>query len=290
VQQPVRSGKYMAIKKAMELVDTPIVVFSDANSMLNREALRQIVPHFANQDVGAVAGEKKILYEQQHSAVGQAEGWYWKYESFMKRLDSGLYSVVGAAGELFSIRTSLFEPINDAVILDDLVISMQASLKGYRIIYEPGAYATELPSISLSEEEKRKTRIAAGAFQSIFLLSRALNPFFKPVLFFQFLSRRIFRWVLGPMAMILLLISNIYLVYAQGVKGNYQIFLFVQGTLYLMAFCGFLLIRKGRQAGIFNIPFYFVFMNYCMIKGFFRNLENLQEVNWEKVKRQSVPL
>ena len=290
VQQPVRTGKYKAIKKAMELVDTPVVIFSDANSILNPKALRKIVPHFADEKTGAVAGEKKILYQQQHSAVGQAEGWYWKYESFMKRLDSGLYSVVGAAGELFAMRTTLFYPLEGPVILDDLVISMQACLKGYRISYEPEAYASELPSASLFEEEKRKTRIASGAFQSIKLLSKVLNPFYRPVLFFQFLSRRIFRWIFGPLSMLLLLLTNAYLVYVQNIKGNYETFVYIQFVLYFMALVGFLLIRKGRHAGLCNIPFYFIFMNYCMIKGFFRNLDRQPEVNWEKVQRQSITL
>jgi len=83
--------------------------------------------------------------------VGAGEGLYWKYESLLKQLDSDFYSVVGAAGELFSLRRSLFEPVPDAVILDDFIISMKVAAKGFRIVYEPGAYAMELPSFSMEE-------------------------------------------------------------------------------------------------------------------------------------------
>lgn len=281
-----RKGKYAAIKKAMARVKTPIVVFSDANSQLNPEALEKMVGHYTDNKVGAVAGEKKILYQQEHSAVGQAEGWYWRYESFMKKLDAGFYTVIGAAGELFSIRTGLFQPLQDTVILDDLVISLQVCMQGYKIAYEPGAFAAELPSVSLKEEEQRKIRIAAGAFQSLHLLSSLFNPFKHPLLFFQFISRRFFRWVLGPLALFLLLLTNIYIVSLPLQSGIFLWFLYTQLFLYFLAFWGYVLIRSGRPAGICNIPFYFLFMNYCLFKGFFRFTRGSQTVLWQKVVRR----
>ncbi|MER3464957.1 MAG: glycosyl transferase, partial [Chitinophagaceae bacterium] len=124
-----------------------MVVFTDANSVLNKSALQAIVQHYADEKVGGVAGEKKIFKDRQ-SIVGQAEGLYWQYESFMKKQDSDFYSVVGAAGELFSLRTQLFHSLDEDVILDDFVLSMQVCLKGYKIKYEPLAFATEAPSAS----------------------------------------------------------------------------------------------------------------------------------------------
>lgn len=156
LHQAERRGKYAAIKRAMQQVKTPIVVFSDANTMLNVACLKRIAVHYKNEKVGGVAGEKKIIRDKNVSAVGEAEGLYWQYESFMKRLDASLNTVTGAAGELFSIRTSLFRELNDELILDDFVISMQICLQGYKIEYEPEAFATEQPSISLAEEEKEK--------------------------------------------------------------------------------------------------------------------------------------
>jgi len=190
LHQSERQGKSAALKRAMRFVQTPIVVFTDANSILNKNALIAIVQHYRDKNVGGVAGEKKI-FKDRHSVVGQAEGLYWQYESFMKKQDSDFNTVVGAAGELFSIRTELFAALDEEVILDDFVLSMQACLQGYKIKYEPSAYAVEAPSASLEDEEKRKTRIAAGDYQALNYVKGCLNIFRFPLLTFQFFSRRL---------------------------------------------------------------------------------------------------
>src|SRR5215469_6721179 len=150
LHQPRREGKLAALKRAMRFVDTPVVVFTDANSMLNRNCIRAMIRHYANKKTGGVAGEKKIL-QSCFSETGEAEGLYWKYESFMKKQDSDFNTVVGAAGELFSIRTELFYPPDDHFILDDFLFSLRVCLQGYKIKYEPGAYAIETPSLSLAD-------------------------------------------------------------------------------------------------------------------------------------------
>jgi poly-beta-1,6-N-acetyl-D-glucosamine synthase len=109
----------------MQKVQTPIVIFSDANTMLNKDCIKNIVPHYYDEKVGGVAGEKKVISSKRISTAGVAERLYWKYESFMKKLDAGFNTVTGAAGELFSIRTALFSALNDEVILDDFIISMR---------------------------------------------------------------------------------------------------------------------------------------------------------------------
>ncbi|MBK9937506.1 MAG: glycosyltransferase family 2 protein [Chitinophagaceae bacterium] len=212
LHQPERKGKYAAVKRAMHFVTTPIVVFSDANTMLNVDCITKIASHYANPKTGGVAGEKKILRNKGVSAVGEAEGLYWQYESFMKKLDAAFNTVTGAAGELFSIRTALFKELDDELILDDFVISMQICLQEYKIEYEPEAFATELPSSSLKEEEKRKVRISAGAYQSIGYLKECLNIFKYPLLSFQYISRRLLRWIFCPVMLLILFMSNSLLV------------------------------------------------------------------------------
>ncbi len=288
LHQPERKGKYAAIKRAMQLVDTPVVVFSDANTLLNRECLKKIIPHFTDERVGGVAGEKKIVSSRFVSAVGEAEGIYWQYESFMKKLDAGFYTVVGAAGELFSIRTALFKSLAHDLILDDFIISMQICLQGYKIEYEPGAFATEPPSASLADEEKRKVRISAGAYQSIGYLKECLNFFKHPALSFQYISRRLLRWVFCPVTLVILLVSNILICNSAGHAGFYNGFLSAQLFFYLVALIGWLFVRSGKRAGLFTIPFYFVFMNYCLVKGFTRFVRGKQTVLWEKSLRQAV--
>ncbi len=287
LHQAERKGKSAAIKRAMRFVETPIVVFSDANSMLNTGSIKAIVRHYADEKVGGVAGEKKILNGHYHSVVGQAEGLYWRYESFMKKQDAEFNSVVGAAGELFSIKTELFRSFDDNLILDDFIISMQVCLEGWKIEYEPSAYAIETPSASLAEEEKRKTRIAAGAYQAIGYLKQCLNIFKYPLLSLQYFSRRLLRWVACPVLIIIILASNISLVIDhQGIIYDYL--LLAQGVFYFLALAGRFFISMGWRMGILNIPFYFLFMNLCLVKGFFNYIQGRQTVAWEKSLREAI--
>lgn len=287
IHQPLRQGKYAAICHAMQQVNTPLVVFTDANTLLNPECLKRIVAHYQDPTVGGVAGEKKIRLDAHNSAVGQAEGLYWHYESFMKKMDARFYTAVGAAGELFSIRTSLFTPDKEAWILDDFMIAMQVCLKGYKMAYEPGAFATEAPSVSLAEEQKRKVRIAAGAYQAAAHLGKALDLFRFPRLTFQYFSRRILRWFVCPPALLLLLISNGALVYLSPENVFYKWMLALQGIYYLLSLAGWFLLRTGKKAGILSIPYYFLFMNFCLIRGFLLYKQGKQSVLWEKAERQA---
>ncbi|MEO6497593.1 MAG: glycosyltransferase family 2 protein, partial [Mucilaginibacter sp.] len=140
-----RSGKIAAVHRAATEVDTDIIVFTDANTFLNKDAIINICRHYADAKVGAVAGEKRVHMEENADATA-GEGFYWKYESKLKAWDSELYSVVGAAGELFSIRRNLYVPVPTDTILDDFMISLLVTIDGYRVIYEPEAYATETAS------------------------------------------------------------------------------------------------------------------------------------------------
>jgi poly-beta-1,6-N-acetyl-D-glucosamine synthase len=161
-------------------------------------------------------------------------------------------------------------------------------MQGYKIAYEPGAFASELPSASLAEEEKRKVRISTGALQSIGYLKESLNVFKYPLLAFQFFSRSILRWLFCPPLLILLLITNILIVARDPQAEIYNLVLFAQAVFYLLALCGWILVRSGKRSGVFTIPFYFIFMNYCQAKGFVKFMKGQQSVLWEKSLRQAV--
>ncbi len=270
----------------MKYVQTPFVIFCDANTLLNDQAVRNIVKHYADPLTGGVAGEKRVIPQGDANAAG-TEGIYWKYESFLKKLDAELYSVVGAAGELFSVRTELYQPVEEKVILDDFVISLRINIKGYRIAYAPDAYAMEAPSFSITEEHKRKVRISAGGFQSILLLSELLNVFKYPLLSFQYISHRVLRWTLCPLSMPVLLLCNFVLVIA-GAPFFYSLVLIGQVLFYGMALTGYLQALKQTKSRLFYIPFYFVFMNVAVFQGFARFISKSQSAMWDKAKRSIV--
>jgi len=283
LHQPERRGKLAALKRAMLYVQTPVVVFSDANSMLNPGCIKAMARHFSKEKVGGVAGEKKILTNL--SLIGEAEGLYWRYESFMKQQDADFNTVVGAAGELFAIRTELFSEFDESLILDDFVFSVYICLAGYKIEYEPNAFALEAPSLSLADEERRRVRIAAGAYQAVQYLSHGMNVFKYPRLGFQYFSGRLLRWVVCPVLILLVLITNIGLVIDhQGTVFNYL--LLTQSLFYLLALVGRIFLGMGRRMGILSIPFYLLFMNFCLVKGFFNYVRGRQTILWERAMRE----
>ncbi len=284
MHRPERNGKIAAIDRAMHEVGTEIVIFTDANTMLNKDALLNICRHYHDAKVGAVSGEKRVHIEDVSDATA-GEGFYWKYESKLKTWDSELYSVVGAAGELFSVRKSLFVPVPPDTILDDFMISLLIAQKGYRIIYEPAAYATETGSENIQEELKRKIRIAAGGIQSIVRLKGLLNPFSNFVLCFQYISHRVLRWTITPFLMILALVLNAIIAF--WCPGNFYKALFaLQALFYIASLLGWLLEKRQMKIKAFFIPYYFCMMNYAVIAGIKRYFMKQQSATWEKSKRK----
>ena len=284
----IRRGKIEAMNMAIKTIKTSIVIFTDANTNLNNQVIRNIVRHFQDPNVGAVAGEKRIEIEGSEAAAGAGEGLYWKYESFLKKLDTQLYSVVGAAGELFAVRTHLFGEVEKDTLLDDFMVSLRIAADGFRVIYEPDAYASERPSFSIQDEMKRKIRIASGGFQSIARLGFLWNIFKYGLLSFQYISHRALRWAVAPFCLPFIFIINIALIFVTDTALNpllYKFFLVGQLSFYTMAIVGFYLENMKIRIKLLFVPFYFSFMNYCAIKGYLRYRKGLTSGIWEKVKR-----
>lgn len=283
IHQKERQGKIMAIERAIAQVNGEILIFTDANTLLNKNALQNIVKHFSDEKAGVVAGEKRIKHLNKDEAVGAGEGIYWRYESLLKKWDAELTSVMGAAGELFAIRTHLFEPIPKDTLIEDFYLSFKILQKGYRIAYEPQAYALEEPSISIKEELKRKIRIAAGGIQSIVRLSSLFNPFKYGVISFQFISHRVLRWTLAPLALPFIFILNPFL-WDQG--WIYKLIFSGQLSFYFSAFLGYIFEKRHIRFKLLFIPYYFCMMNYAVYIGFLRYLKNSQSILWEKSVRK----
>lgn len=281
--RPERRGKTAAVNRAMTLVKTDIVVMTDANTMINSSAIREIVRLFKDPKVGCVAGEKRVAARHNGQAAAEGEGLYWKYESTLKRLDSELYSAMGAAGELCAVRKSLYRPIPEDSLLDDFIISMNMVAEGYRIAYSSEAYAMEYGSADLTEEGKRKRRIAAGGLQSIWRLRRLMNPLRYPMASFQFVSHRVLRWSITPVALMALIPLNVVLVIANA-GTVYTIIWLLQICFYAAAWAGYALDNKGIRNKLLYIPYYFLFMNVNVFRGM-KYLCGHRNGVWEKAKR-----
>ncbi|SEB09012.1 glycosyltransferase family 2 protein [Pedobacter hartonius] len=285
LHQDVRAGKMAAIKRAIPFIKGEITVFTDANTFLNADAILELVKHYQNPKVGAVAGEKRILVEETADASSAGEGFYWKYESKLKKWDYELYSNVGAAGELFSIRTSLYQPVESDTIIDDHMIAMRIAENGFIIAYEPGAYAMETASADVKEELKRKIRIAAGGIQSILRLKKAANPFHNPVFTFQYISHRVLRWTITPFLLFLVFILNAVIALNTGIF-FYQVLFVLQVLFYLLSLTGLYFESRNIRVKALFIPYYFCVMNYAVLAGIIRYYKKNQSAAWEKSKRK----
>lgn len=284
---PARNGKIGAMNRGMKFVKTPIVVFCDANTMLGKESVRRIVNLFSNPKVGCVSGEKRIFSKDKDAAAGAGEGLYWKYESTLKKWDAELYSVVGAAGELFAIRTELYQEVEKDTLLDDFIISLRVAQKGYTIQYDPDAYAIESASANVKEELKRKVRISAGGIQSVVRLRSLLNIFKYGTLSFQYISHRVLRWTLAPLSLLLMIPTGLFIAIDKGIFSLqfYPVLFWLQVLFYLAALLGWYLENRSVKVKILFVPYYFFIMNLSVFLGFFRYLKKAQSVNWERAKR-----
>lgn len=281
----IREGKMAAIKRTIPFIKGEVTVFTDANTFLNKDALVELVKHYQNPKVGAVAGEKRILVEETADASSAGEGFYWKYESLLKKWDYALSSGVGAAGELFSIRTALYQPVESDTIIDDHMIAMRIAENGYVIAYEPDAYALETASADVKEELKRKIRIAAGGIQSIFRLKKAANPFRNPIFTFQYISHRVLRWTITPFLLILVFILNAILAFQTDIF-FYQVLFALQVFFYLLSLAGLYFENRNVRIKALFIPYYFCVMNYAVVAGIVRYFKKSQSAAWEKSKRK----
>ena len=271
VYSPERRGKAAALKHGIKEVKTEIVMMTDANTMLNPGAVREIVRLMQDPNVGCVSGEKKVMAKSDSDEAAQGEGLYWKYESTLKRLDGELYSAMGAAGELCVIRRQLMTDIPDDTLLDDFIISMEIVRTGYKIAYTSKAYAMEYGSADLHEESKRKRRIAAGGLQSCWRLRSLMNPLRYPVVAFQFVSHRVLRWTITPVCLFALIPLNTILVLSG------------EGIIYTVIWVLQILFYASAAAGL-RISKYFVFMNLNVFRGMAYLFNNTSGM-WEKAKR-----
>jgi cellulose synthase/poly-beta-1,6-N-acetylglucosamine synthase-like glycosyltransferase len=311
VFSPERRGKAAAMQHGLRKNKNDIVVFTDANTMLNADALREIVRQFMKENVSCVSGEKRVSARPAAVSGGstasvparpdamtggspagtaaattaaEGEGLYWRYESKLKQMDSDLYSAMGAAGELFAVRMKHYHEAPSNALLDDFMMSMLIVKDGHRIAYTSQAYAMEYGSANMKEESKRKRRIAAGGLQSIWWLRSLMNPFRYPKVAFQFVSHRVLRWSITPIALVALIPLNIALVVLHaGIV--YTVIGILQLLFYLVALAGWLLSKAGHTNKLLNVPAYFLFMNLNVFLGIRYLMTHKSSGTWEKATR-----
>jgi poly-beta-1,6-N-acetyl-D-glucosamine synthase len=290
---PDRNGKMAAINRIMPQARGEIVVFSDANNLYMPETLRELVKPFADPTVGAVSGAKLILHGD--GALGESEGLYWKYESFIKQQESRLGSCTGVVGEILALRRVLFEPPPEYIINDDFYMAMRLIKRSYRVVYAPQARSYERISVSAQAEQIRRTRIVAGRYQAM-LHAGELLPFHRPLVVWQVVSHKFLR-PLVPLAMIGTLLTNLVAVIWPGRHRSWSrlappigvILLLSQLAFYGLAWFGRQFEQTGALGKLFYLPTFLVNTNLAALTGLYRFLSGEQTHRWQRAQRREVP-
>jgi len=283
--QAERHGKIHAMNRGMQFITSPIVVFTDANTTLNKESIKVIVSEFSDSRVGCVAGRKKVIDTIKSGAAETGEGLYWKFESWLKKKDAEFFSAVGAVGELFAIRTELFRSVSDDTILDDFIISLNILSEGYLLKYAPQAVASETASFNVHEEMKRKVRIAAGGMQTFLRMLHLLNPFKYGRLTFQYFSHKVTRWTFAPWCFFLMIPVNFIIVLLNPHQYLFTVIFSVQLLFYWAAVLGYIFDKLKLKLNVLFLPYYFTVINLATILGQFRYFLGAQSAAWDKVRR-----
>ena len=273
---PERRGKMAAINAGVPLLDdVDVIVFSDANTFLAPDALRQLVRGFADERVGAVSGNVTLIGER--ASLAAAEDLYYRYERWLQRSESEIGSMVGVDGALYALRRHLFRPPPDDTILDDVSIPMEVVRQGYRVVLEPDASAWEPGSRSASDEMMRKSRVVAGAVQ---LLARGTRlPRRPPQIVYSLLSHKVLRWlspalIVGTFATSLWL-APVGLLYGAAALG--QMAMFGAGALGC--------VRVLRRLPFVGLAHYFFLVHVAAALGLLRGLAGRQPVAWRRFAR-----
>lgn len=273
-----RQGKVNVLNDIVPNAEGEIIVFSDANTFFDDDALIKLVQPFSDPTIGSVCGRLKFTTAE-GSNSGELEGFYWKFETFLKTIEGQFGSVLGANGAIFAIRKELFFQCPADTIIEDFVVPMKILEKGYHVVYEPHAIAREEAAKNMIQEKQRRIRIGAGDYQALTLLKGMLCPLRGfPAL--AFWSHKVIRWMV-PFCMIIAFISNIFLMHTN----IYSIILGFQFSFYLCALIGQLLTWTGIRIKLFNLCYYFISMNMALFLGFISFIMRTHSVKWTRTER-----
>lgn len=275
---PQRRGKNTALNDTIARASGEILIFTDANGMYRKDALRKLLRHFADPWVGCVCGE--LIYRNPTgNPVAEGYNHYWRYDQWLKKLESRLHSLLGANGSIFAARCALNEPLNSRTS-NDMVLPIKIASRGYAVLYEPEAVSVEAGSANEGEELRRRSRIVARGLLGVWEVLPAIIRQGRLLLFVQLVSRKLIRYVF-PLLLAALLVSNVFL------EGYfYRVFLGVQLLPYLLFPIGYLLNRAGKKLRLLSLPYYFFVGNLAALLGLLK-VASLQELAvWEAFDRR----
>ncbi len=275
VVNPTNSGKATALNNGMQSISSDIVVLSDANVMYQEDAIRNLVRHFSDSNIGAVSG--KVVLVNDGLSYSASEDAYYSVEHNIQQLESNTGNLIGADGAMYAIRRELFRPLQKDTLLDDFVLSMGVIQQGKRLIFDGDALGFEQNLAEIESEYKRKVRIIAGGIQSL-QRKTSWPPKGHGLTAIKFLCHKVFRWIIGP-----LVVTFIALVLLLGlISGNYLLVTFAVAAIlaYPIVQIATRLFPSLLQYKLVNLFRYLVTMMTASVVGCYKALVSNQQVSW----------
>ncbi|WP_256388549.1 glycosyltransferase family 2 protein [Haladaptatus sp. W1] len=275
-----RVGKTECQNQVTARIDSDIVVYSDANSMYEPNAIKNLIRGF-EPGVGCVVGE--LQYHDEGGVEG--ESFYWRYEQIIKRLESKVNSLVTGNGSIYAVRRSSYVTLSRDAI-SDFAEPLAVISNGESVKYASGAVAWEKTGDSIESERSRRVRIVTRCWNTVFDYLELMNPVRFPLFSFQLISHKILRW-LSPVLLLFVFLSNLALVLLSS-SVLFPLLLLLQLVFYLFALIGMF----GESAEIempvlFHVPYYFLVSNYGMLLGLSNFLFGENIITWETVERSA---
>lgn len=273
-----REGQSSLICKTVSKCKGEIIVLSDANAVFKKDALRKLVRNFADPKIGCVCGQLQYTNRKQ-SSIGESEGFYWRYEIFLKKMESKIHSLLGVNGSIHALRREVYSPLSK-YRSHDFEIGVRVRQQGYGVIFEPEAISFEEISQSFYLEFKRRVRNVSLHLRTALILLKKSIELSQPLLIFQLIFHKILRWLV-PLFLILIFLSNLFLLK----KPFYQLTILCQFVFYGTALFGCYQERKGKRLPIIvNLIYYFSMVNLAALIGLIRGILGKQKPYWEKVR------
>jgi cellulose synthase/poly-beta-1,6-N-acetylglucosamine synthase-like glycosyltransferase len=274
LRQEPRKGKTSALNMAVSEAKGEVIVFSDANSIYEADALRHILENFNDHEVGYVTG-KMIYTNPDGSITGDGCSAYMKYENFLRKYETEIGSVVGVDGGIDAVRKSLYKPMR-ADQLPDFILPLMVIEQGYRVVYEPNAILKEDALNSSINEYRMRVRVSLRALWALSDMRRLINPLKYGIFSWQLLSHKTLRYM-AFMLLICLYISNVFL----WNKGTlFQVTFLIQNAFYLTAYWG----RREKGGGLLSkfvfVPYYFTLINLAAAQAFWKFLNRKKQIIW----------
>lgn len=277
-RQEGRVGKTVTQNNAVKQASGEVILFSDATTMYQRDVLKRIVPNFADESVGCVAG-KLVYVDKSDSGVGKGARSYWSYETFLKERESRACSLIGASGCLYAVRKSAYRDMYPEACSDFLICTVLYE-QGLRTVYEPDAVCSEETNRQSDKEMTMRVRVISQTFTDLWRNRAMMNPFRSGFYAIELISHKLLRYSVPIFLLTAFVFSGILAAFSV----FYLLVFLLQAGFYLVALIGWVMEKSGKRIGLFVVPFYFVLANIASLVGFYKFLVGERYASWEPLR------